>query len=174
MSAPLRGIDLQIVAEPALTRRHRRQAGDLLAAEWGAAWRRDAHAGPHPPVLRALATNRSNRVVGHLAAFELACRPAVVLFGLGDLVVKPRYRERGIARALAADLVQACRDRGARALLVDTLAARAAFLGLGFADVPGFTYFYERDGACHRHRHWLHWQSDPLAGPVQILAHGDF
>ncbi len=157
-----------------LPRRARREAGRLLAAEWGPPWRRHAFAGPHPPELRALAHNHAGHLVAHISAFAIPTSPSLALYGLGDLVVKRRYRGRGLGFAVCETLVAECRERGARAVLVDTLAARHTFTTLGFRAVEGFEFFYLAQDRCTRHRHWMLWCGEPLERPTEILAHGDF
>jgi len=163
-----------LVEEPALPRRVRRQAGQLLGDQWGAPWRRAGHVGPHPPAFRALAFNGEQRLIGHVSAFSLACAPDLCVFGVGDLVVKARYRRRGVASAVCALLVGECFERQARAVLVDTVDAAALFAKLGFLELDGFTFYYETEHDCRRRRHWLLACTEPLPAPVRILQHGDF
>lgn len=163
-----------LVEELELPRRVRRQAGELLGDQWGAAWRRTGYAGQHPPAFRALAFNGARRLIGHASAFPLACAPDLRVFGIGDLVVKRRYRRAGVARAVCTALVGECSERRAHAVLVDTVDAAAVFAELGFSEPPGFTFYYETELDCRRHRHWLMACTGRLPAPVQILEHGDF
>jgi GNAT superfamily N-acetyltransferase len=166
---------LRLVDEAALGRRYRREVGRLLAAEWGSAWRRDGHAGPQPPEFRVFALNGADHVVGHVSAFAIPTDPPLLLYGVGDLVVKQRYRGRGIARAICSALVEECWRRDADTVLVDTVDAQPVFEALGFVAPIGFAFWYERDGACVRHRHWLYAERRRSpGGPVQLLEHGDF
>lgn len=165
---------VQVVAEPDLSRRLRREAGALLAHEWGPAWRVEGHAGEHAPTFRAIACNGEGHIVGQVSAFWIPTDPALALVGLGDLVVKPRYRGRGIARRVCAEAFAACRERAADAVLVDTAAAAAVFRALGFVAVDGFSFHYETERACVRHRHWLVWSRAPLPPRVRLQEHGDF
>lgn len=163
-----------LVDELELPRDVRRQAGELLGDQWGAAWRRTGYAGRHPPAFRALAFNGARRLIGHVSAFPLVCAPDLRVFGVGDLVVKRRYRRRGVARDVCAALVSECFERRAQAVLVDTVDAATVFAKLGFRSLDGFTFYYETERDCRRRRHWLMACTEPLPAPVQILEHGDF
>lgn len=162
-----------LIEEEALSRSDRRRIGALLAAEWGPEWRARAHAGPHAPVFRAVERNRRGYPIGHVSAFALTTAPVRAVWGIGDLVVKARYRGRGISLDVSRTAVDECIRRGADVILVDTLAARSAFAGLGFRPVERFDYFYVRDGACVRHPHWMALElTEPCR--LEILEHGDF
>ncbi len=163
-----------LIEEPALPRAVRRQAGELLGDQWGAPWRRSGYAGRYPPAFRALAFNGAQRLIGHVSAFPLACAPDLCVFGVGDLVVKPRYRRQGVAREVCALLVRECFERQTRAILVDTVDAAAVFAKLGFQELDGFSFYYETERDCRRRRHWLVACNGVLPAPVQILEHGDF
>lgn len=163
-----------LVEELELPRSVRRQAGELLAAQWGGEWRKTGYAGQHPPAFRALAFNGAQRLIGHVSAFPLPCAPDLRVFGVGDLVVKPRYRRGGVARDVCAALVSECLERRAQAVLVDTVDAAPVFAKLGFRSLDGFTFYYETERDCRRRRHWLMACTDPLPTPVKILEHGDF
>lgn len=162
------------VEDAELRPRVRREAGRLLAAQWGSAWRQQGFAGAHPPAFRILAHNNAGHLIAHASAFALATEPAIELYGIGDLVVKPRYRRRGLARVVCETLVARCRERGAQEILVDTLAARDVFAALGFRAVEGFEFFYLGEDRCVRHRHWMVGGGERRAGAIEILAHGDF
>ncbi len=163
-----------IADEDGLSRRLRREAANLLVGEWGGAWRGDAYAGPHPPEFRVIEQSGSGSVVGHVSAFAIPTEPALALYGIGDLVVKPRYRREGVAARVIAAVVHECERRDADVMLVDTEAARRQFSSLGFRLADPWSFFYERNQACHRHPQWLTcWRTEPIR-PVHLLAHGDF
>lgn len=166
----------RVIDEAALTRGLRRRTGRLLAAEWGEAWRGDAYAGTHPPEFRVLQRSRLGRLLGHVSAFRIQTEPARTLYGIGDLVVRPSARGLGIARAICALAVAECfNGRGAEIVLVDTLAARSAFLELGFRPVDGFEFHYRATTACVRHEHWMVERRDgPAFERIRLLEHGDF
>ncbi|GAC1441922.1 MAG: hypothetical protein NVSMB51_22140 [Solirubrobacteraceae bacterium] len=162
------------IDERDLPRRLRRQAGQLLAAEWGAAWRPYGYAGSDAPSFRAVAQNNAAYLTAHVSAFAIPTKPELSLWGIGDLVVKRRYRGRGLALAVCSSLVAECRRRAADVVLVDTLAARHVFAALDFEPVRGFEFFYQRDDRCVRHEHWMVWRRRATSAPVELLEHGDF
>ena len=129
--------------------------------------------GPFVPLVRALTVAADGRLEGHASAFLIPSRPALRVFGVGDLVVASGRRGTGIGAALAAATVAECERREAQVILVDTLAARSLFTALGFASVPAWTVYYQRDAACHRHEHWMIRAAVPPPR-VELLAHGDF
>jgi GNAT superfamily N-acetyltransferase len=164
---------IQVVGEQALEPRPRALAGRLLAAEWGPAWVEHAYAGDHPPEFRVLDWAPPDDLVGHVAAFSIPASPALRLYGIGDLVVAPRARRRGLAAELAGRVTEECIARGADAVLVDTLAAEDQFRALGFE--PTTAFFYMKDGAVRVHEHWMvRWVSPAPTAPIELLEHGDF
>jgi len=164
---------VEVIDEGSLRPDDRRSSGRLLADEWGSDWRKDGHAGPHPPEFRVLSRDGAGSLTGHVSAFAIPTSPTTLLYGIGDLVVAPAHRRRGVAGLLCAEMVAECDRRAAEVILIDTLAAEAIFLALGFRVVRDFRYFYVRDGACHRHRHWLAAERRPR-GRLELLEHGDF
>ncbi len=161
------------VSEAELDSAVRAQAAALLSAEWGDDWRERAYAGEHPPRFRVIETVGGD-LAGHVSAFLIPTRPRSCLFGIGDLVVRSDLRGRGIARRICATVVSECLRNAAEIVLVDTVDAAQIFLALGFQSVRGFQFFYERDGACHRHRHWLYHARAPLGRRIELLENGDF
>jgi predicted N-acetyltransferase YhbS len=167
--ATIRLID-EIDFDPA----HRRQAGEMISREWGEDWLGDAYAGPYAPAFRVLALDPGGDVAAQVSAFAIPTSPPHGLFGIGDLVVREDRRGQGIAARMCEALVDECWRRGADIVLVDTVAARHIFARLGFQPVAGFRYFYLRDGACHRHEHWMVAERTSTDGPIELLEHGDF
>jgi GNAT superfamily N-acetyltransferase len=163
-----------VIDEHALAAHHRRQAGELLAAEWGEDWRGDAYAGPYAPQFRVLALDADGAVAGHVSAFAIPTSPARALYGIGDLVVRGDARGAGVARAICDAVVRECWRRGAETILVDTVAARNIFTRLGFEPVVTFRFFYQDGNSCSRRPHWMAADRAPGSGPVELLAHWDF
>jgi predicted N-acetyltransferase YhbS len=166
-------VTIQVVCEQALEPGPRALAGRLLAAEWGPAWADRAYAGEYPPVFRVLDWAVAADLVGHVSAFSIPASPALRLYGIGDLVVAPRARGRGLATELARGVTEECIARGADAVLVDTLAASDQFRALGFE--PTTAFFYMRNGAIQVHEHWMvRWVGPAPSGRIELLEHGDF
>jgi predicted N-acetyltransferase YhbS len=163
-----------VIDEHALAAHHRRQAGELLAAEWGDDWRGDAYAGPYAPRFRVLALDADDAVAGHVSAFAIPTSPPYALFGIGDLVVRSDRRGAGVASAICDAIVRECWLRGADAILVDTLAARNIFERLGFDPVETFRFFYQDKNSCSRRLHWMAAERASVRGPVELLEHWDF
>ena len=164
----------QVIDERTLTARHRHQAGELLAAEWGDEWRGDAYAGPYAPEFRVLALDAGDAVAGHVSAFAIPTSPRTALFGIGDLVVRGDQRGAGVASAICDAVVRECWRRGAAAILVDTLAARGIFSRLGFEPVATFRFFYQEQGSCSRREHWMAAERAPADTRIELLEHWDF
>jgi predicted N-acetyltransferase YhbS len=163
-----------VIDEHALAARHRRQAGELLAAEWGDEWRGDAYAGPYAPQFRVLALDADDAVAGHVSAFAIPTSPPRALFGIGDLVVRGDQRGAGVASAICEAVVGECWSRRADAILVDTLAARRIFERLGFEPVVTFRFFYQEESSCSRRLHWMAADRSPASGQIELLEHWDF
>lgn len=174
-SAAGRPIDVAVVDEDDLTEEDLAGLSALLAASMTRLgpeyaerpWRRLR------PSFRAVARSEGS-VVGQLSAFLIGTRPARRVFGLGDLAVARGSRGRGVATELAASIEAECRRRGAEIVLRDTVALRPRCLRAGYAPVPRFRFFYERDGACHWHPNWLARIHHPEHGARLELAEGDF
>jgi predicted N-acetyltransferase YhbS len=163
-----------VIDEHALAAHHRRQAGELLAAEWGNEWRGDGYAGPYAPQFRVLALDADGAVTGHVSAFAIPTSPRRALFGIGDLVVRPDRRGAGVASGICDAIVRECWPRGAETVLVDTLAARGIFERLGFEPVVTFRFFYQDGNRCSRRLYWMAAERAPASAPVELLAHWDF
>jgi GNAT superfamily N-acetyltransferase len=166
-------VTIEVVSEQALDPRPRALAGRLLAAEWGPAWADHAYAGDYPPEFRVLDWAPPADLAGHVSAFSIPTSPPLRLYGIGDLVVDPRARRRGLAMELARRVTEESIARGADAVLVDTLAAEDQFRALGFE--PTTAFFYMRDGQMRVHEHWLvRWLAPAPTGRIELLEHGDF
>ena len=132
---------------------------------WQRGWRRLR------PAFRVLA-RQDVAVVGQVSAFLLDTDPPRQAYGVGDLVVSPDRRGRGIARALLERVVEACaQQRGAELILTDTALMASVFSRLGFEPVERFAMYYERGDACRWHRRWL---ARGTIGSRLRLAEGDF
>jgi hypothetical protein len=106
--------------------------------------------------------DRSGVLVGHYAAFAPRSDPAYALVGLGDCVVAVSERRRGIAVTMARHLIPACEERGAQALISST-EIPAGLIANDFHPVTDFSYYWEQDGACHRHPNW--WSKELRGAP---------
>ena len=132
---------------------------------WQRGWRRLR------PAFRALA-RQDAAVVGQVSAFVLDTDPPRQAYGLGDLVVSPDRRGRGIARALLERVVEACmQQRGAELILTDTVLMTGVLSRLGFEPVERFAVYYERGDACRWHPRWL---ARGTVGSRLRIAEGDF
>lgn len=125
------------------------------------------------PEFRAIA-RIGGEMVGQLSGFRVGCDPARVLYGIGDLAVVPEARGRGVAVELGERTTQECWRRGGEILLVDTVTHRARDWRTGFAPVPRFRFWYERDGACHWHPNWTTKIRHPDPRVRLRLDEGDF
>jgi predicted N-acetyltransferase YhbS len=120
------------------------------------------------PTLRALAM-RDGELVGCYAAFAPRTDPDYGLVGLGDMAVAVATRRLGIGRAMGDALIGACWERGAPALLTASTAMARPLDDLGFHPVTDFSYFWEADGACHRHPYWWARERAGVPARVQLL-----
>jgi GNAT superfamily N-acetyltransferase len=125
------------------------------------------------PEFRIVARSEGS-VLGQVAAFRIRTRPERHLYGLGDLAVAASARGRGVAAMLTEANRAECFRRGADILLSDTTAIKARLLRSGYAPVPRFRFWYERDGACHWHPHWIARIHHPEVRTRLELEEGDF
>jgi peptidoglycan/xylan/chitin deacetylase (PgdA/CDA1 family)/GNAT superfamily N-acetyltransferase len=173
--APPAAARTQVVAERDIPDATRVALVDLLSAAFPAvareyadrAWRTIA------PAFRVLA-QADGKVVGQISAFPLESDPSRRIYGVGDAAVVVDRRRLGIGRALVDDVMRACWAAGADGVLTDSVDLEPAFAAWGMTRVPPFSFYYERDGVCRRHRHWLAAYRNGAA-PTRIrLAEGDF
>jgi predicted N-acetyltransferase YhbS len=125
------------------------------------------------PTFRTLA-RCDQEIVAQQSVFEIGTDAPHTTFGLGDVAVRADRRRRGIARALIERAVQECWRRGAEIVLTDTAALRETFMTLGFRPVPRFAFYYQRDGQCRWHPHWLAAVRTALPRAPLRLVEGDF
>ncbi|MDQ3934581.1 MAG: GNAT family N-acetyltransferase [Actinomycetota bacterium] len=169
------GFATEVVAEDDLTDDDLGALSVLLAESMtrfgheyaGKAWRRIR------PVARAIA-RMDGELAGQVSIFRLASKPERAIYGLGDNAVHPSHRGQGIALRLIAVAAEECWRRGAEAILGDTVAQRRMGATLGFAPVPRFRFWYERDGACHWHPNWIATIRHPEPRTRLQLEEGDF
>jgi peptidoglycan/xylan/chitin deacetylase (PgdA/CDA1 family)/predicted N-acetyltransferase YhbS len=150
------GADVAVVAEAELGEAELAELSALLAqsmtrlgAEYAQRpWRRVR------PEFRVLA-RVDGSIVGQVSVFRIGTRPPRRLYGLGDNAVLRPWRGRGIARRLVATAIEEAWRRGAEVVVGDTVALRREGQSLGFAPVPRFRFYYERDGCCRWHPNWM-------------------
>jgi GNAT superfamily N-acetyltransferase len=163
-----------VVMEAELSPSLRRNLGHLLADAFPAhkatyreqAWR------TLPPVFRVVTWCHS-LPVGQISAFHIPTNPPRRLFGIGDLVVDPQHRSRGLAKRQTVLVRQRCWELGADGILSDTYDLRSVSLSLGSKPVRRFEIFYETAIACHWHPNWLAKWRNPPDGRLR-LSWGDF
>lgn len=165
---------LRLVDEDELADDERRAIGAFIADLYGAKGEPYREAGWRliRPTVRVLA-ERDGVLVGHYAAFAPRSDPAFPLVGLGDMAVAVSARRQGIGRAMGDVMIPACWERGAQAMLSATTAMASPIADLGFHPVTRFAYYWEQDGACHRHADW--WASERAGAPPRVrLLDPDF
>ena len=113
-------------------------------------------------------------IVAHAAVVVLEAEPPIPAYGLADAVVLPAQRGRGLGARITAEAVDECWRLGAEMILTDSVDLARALISLGFEPVPRFACYYERDGACHCHRHWLAAFRGEPPGTRLRLVQGDF
>ena len=114
------------------------------------------------------------KLIGQQSVFAIDSEPSRRLYGLGDVVVRKDCRGHGIARALIERAVAECWSRDAELVPTDTFVLRGVFVELGFAPVPRFAFYYEREDECRWHPGWLAAVRVPVPRPRLRLAEGDF
>ncbi len=126
------------------------------------------------PEFRAIARSGDGAPTATVSGFRIGTEPQRVLYGLGDLAVARAERGRGLAKALSMAARAECWRRGAEIVLMDSKVMRPAALQLGYAPVPRFRFYYERDGACHWHSNWAAMIRHPEPRARLRLEEGDF
>jgi GNAT superfamily N-acetyltransferase len=148
-------VTLRLVDEIDLSVAERRAIGALLVKEleYPAAAQRGWT--QMPPTFRCLAVVE-DAVIAQRSVVRVPCEPPVCLFGFGDLVVAPRWRRRGIARAMTELAVEEAWRRGAEVLLTATRPMEKVYRSLGFESVPYFCFYCVQDDmACVWNPDWL-------------------
>ena len=114
-------VSCEVVEDGELSGANREQAFALLAENISRSKADYAERGYRlvRPTFRVLARRRG-RVVGHTSAMPLRSEPDLGLVGLGDTVVDPQARQRGVAAAMCDVSFAESRARGARVVLTDT------------------------------------------------------
>lgn len=144
--------------------------GALMPAEWEQLFPgiRQRAACRLDPVARVVAFF-SGRVVANQSIFDL--RVDTPVFGLGDLVVDPQFRGRGIARGLITTTVDELRRRENAPLMTDSEipTVRRVFLDLDFRVTPPGALLVEGHTASTM-AGWLDWRPDGSAAPLRIRA----
>ena len=136
--------DLQIRTEypddlPAISTVHRRAFATTAEAELVAALREQAHP------LVSLVAELEGLVVGHVLFSPVTHdeRDDLTLLGLAPLAVLPEHQRQGIGSALVATGLDACRQRGADAVVV--LGHAAFYPRFGFVPAARFSIRCEYD-----------------------------
>lgn len=121
------------------------------------------------PTYRLLASIEGE-LVGNLAVFDLSV--TVPTFGLGDLVVHPDVRERGIARELLTVAVSDLRERTTAVIMTDTgfEYLRRILQELGFRQPEPNEMFFVEAGERRVFPNWLWWLPPGASGPLEIAG----
>lgn len=107
-----------------------------------------------PPLFRCV-MEAEGVVAGQVSAFEIDSSPLLRLFGLGDAILRPEHRGRGLFREMLKAAVGECRRREAEVILTSTKKQSPMILSLGFAPPRPFQFYYEEDSACLWRPTWL-------------------
>ena len=147
---------LRCVPESELDDGYRGLVGEWLAAAHptlaghfrGSGWWR------LPPLFRCV-LEAGGVVAGQVSAFELDSSSPLRLFGLGDAILRPEHRGRGLFREMLSAAVNECWRREAEVILTSTKRHSPTILSLGFAPPHPFQFYYEQDSACFWRPTWL-------------------
>jgi peptidoglycan-N-acetylglucosamine deacetylase len=167
--------DVAVVAEAELSEAELAELSDLLAQSMTRLGPEYAKRPWHRvrPEFRVLA-RVDGSIVGQTSAFRIGTRPPRRLYGLGDNAVLRPWRGGGIARRLITAAVEEAWSREAEVIMGDTVALRGHSLSLGFAPVPRFRFYHERDGCCRWHPNWMAAIRHPEPRTRLELQEGDF
>lgn len=135
---------------------YRRLVGEWLAAAHPSLARHFRGRGwwTLPPLFRCV-MEAGGVVAGQVSAFEIESSPPLRLFGLGDAILRPEHRGRGLFREMLRAAVEECWRRGAEVILTSTKKQSPTILSLGFAPPRPFQFYYEQDSACLWRPTWL-------------------
>ncbi len=169
------GERVEVIAETSLPAADRAEIVGLIRAGYGRVAGNYGDRGWRTlePVSRIVARS-DDGIAAHISVFALESDPPMRIYGIGDAVVAAERRGGGIGGRIAAAAVEECRRLGAEMILTDTVDLERAFVRCGFEPVPRFACWYERDGACRSHRHWLAAFRDGPPSTRLQLAQGDF
>ena len=147
---------VRCVPEAELDDDYRRLAGEWLSAAHPSLARHFRGRGwwTLPPLFRCV-LEAGGAAAGQVSAFEIESSPRLRLLGLGDAVLRPEHRGRGLFRGMLAAAVAECWRRQAEVILTSTKKHSPTILSLGFAPTRPFRFYYERDSACLWRPTWL-------------------
>ncbi|MEN3283630.1 MAG: hypothetical protein V7607_4770 [Solirubrobacteraceae bacterium] len=107
------------------------------------------------PAFRVVALQADGEPVGQASCFSVPTRPAVRLFGLGDVAVAPDHRRRQVARTVCGLAVQEAWRLHAAAVLLKTKPLRSVFADLGFVAATDGRFFWTENGVPTIHPDWM-------------------
>lgn len=164
-----------VIPEAELSAADRAAIARLIAAEFGPVGAAYAGRGWRTlePVSRVV-VRTGDAIVAQGSVVRLESEPAMRIYGLADAVVAAAQRGGGIGGRIATETAEECWRLGAEMILSDSVDLERALVSVGFEPVPRFSCYYERDGACHCHRHWLAAFSGRPPRSRLRLTQGDF
>lgn len=121
-----------------------------------------------PPLFRCV-LEMDGAAAGQVSAFALDSSPRLRLLGLGDAILRPEQRGRGLFPEMMRATVEESLRRGAEAIITSTKKHSPTLLSLGFTPPRPFQFYYEQDSACLWRPTWLVlFRGDPPRGPVRL------
>ena len=113
-------------------------------------------------------------VVGQITGMRLDADTTLTVYGLGDLIVEPAHRGRGLTRPLVGTAAARAFGQGADLVVASVRRLGPALRAVGFRPAAPFELYHEADRACISRPTWMLIARHRLPPGSLRLAEGHF